>query len=61
MKDLGYGKDYKYAHDFQGHFVEDNYLPKELKGTKIYNPQPNPRENEFLERLKLIWKNTYDY
>jgi putative ATPase len=61
MKELGYGKEYKYAHDFQGNFVEDNYLPKEISGTKIYTPQPNPRENEFLERLKLLWKNMYDY
>lgn len=61
MKDIGYGKEYKYAHDFQDHFVEENYLPKELKGTKIYNPQPNARENEYLERLKTFWKNIYDY
>jgi putative ATPase len=61
MKELGYGKEYKYAHDFQGHFVEDNYLPKEISGTKIYTPQPNARENEFLERLKLLWKNVYGY
>lgn len=61
MKELGYGKEYKYAHDFQGHFVEDNYLPKEISGTKIYSPQSNARENEFLERLKLLWKNIYGY
>jgi putative ATPase len=61
MKELGYGKEYKYAHDFQGNFIEDNYLPKEISGTKIYTPQPNARENEFLERLKLLWKNMYDY
>jgi putative ATPase len=61
MKDLGYGKEYKYAHDYQGNFIEDNFLPKELKSTKIYIPQPNSRENEFLERLKLLWKNIYKY
>jgi putative ATPase len=61
MKDLGYGKEYKYAHDFPEHFVPDNYLPEEIKGTRIYMPQSNPRENEFLERLRKIWKDSYEY
>jgi putative ATPase len=61
MKDIGYGKDYKYAHEYSDNFVEENYLPAELTGTKFYMPQSNPRENEFLERLKKLWKNIYKY
>ncbi len=61
MKKLNYGKDYKYAHDYQDNFIEDNYLPTELSGTMFYIPQSNPRENEFLERLKKLWRNIYKY
>lgn len=56
MKDLGYGKDYKYAHDFEGNFVETEFLPEEIKGTSFYNPQNNSKEIEIRTRLKNQWK-----
>lgn len=55
MKELGYGADYKYAHDFPGHFVKQDYLPKELKGTTIWTPQPNPAEMKLKERQDNRW------
>lgn len=61
MKDLGYHKDYKYAHSFEGNFVKDNYLPEEIKGTKFYKPGSNPREEEIRKRLESLWKGIYDY
>jgi putative ATPase len=61
MKDLGYHKDYKYAHSFEGNFVKDNYLPEEIKGTKFYEPGSNPKEEEIRKRLKDLWKDIYDY
>ncbi len=61
MKDLGYGKDYKYAHDFEGNFVEQEFLPEEIKGTKFYSPGDNAKENPIRERLKRLWGDKYDY
>jgi putative ATPase len=61
MKDLGYHKDYKYAHSFEGNFVKDNYLPEEIKGTQFYDPGNNPKEEEIRKRLKALWKDIYDY
>jgi putative ATPase len=61
MKDIGYGKDYKYAHDFADHFVSDNYLPEELKGTLIFNPGETKREAEMRVRLTTLWKDIYKY
>jgi putative ATPase len=61
MKDLGYHKGYKYAHDFEGNFVKDNYLPEEIKGTQFYEPGNTPKEEEVRKRLKNLWKDTYDY
>jgi putative ATPase len=61
MKDLGYHKDYKYAHSFEGNFVRDNYLPEEIKGTRFYDPGKNPREDEIRKRLGSLWKDIYDY
>ncbi|MBR6489877.1 MAG: replication-associated recombination protein A [Muribaculaceae bacterium] len=56
MKELGYGADYKYAHDFPGHFVNQDYLPEELKGTKIWNPQPHTSsEAKLKERQERRW------
>lgn len=58
MKELGYGADYKYAHDFPGHFVNQDYLPKELKYTKIWNPQPHTAaEAKLKERQDKRWGN----
>jgi len=61
MKDLGYHKDYKYAHSFEGNFVKDNYLPEEIKGTMFYDPGKNPKEEELRKRLNNLWKDIYDY
>jgi putative ATPase len=61
MKDLGYHKDYKYAHNFEGNFVQDNFLPEELKGTTFYNPGKNPKEEEVRKRLNSLWKDIYNY
>ena len=61
MKNLGYGKDYKYAHDFDNNFIEQEFLPEKIKGSKFYDPQNNQRENEIRARLKALWKNKYKY
>ena len=58
MKELGYGADYKYAHDFPGHFVKQDYLPKEIAGTKIWTPQPHTTaEAKLKERQDSRWGN----
>ena len=56
MKDLNYGQDYKYPHDYPGNFVEQPYLPEELKDKKFYQPQQNAQEVKILERLKAGWR-----
>ncbi|HXU25681.1 MAG TPA: replication-associated recombination protein A [Bacteroidia bacterium] len=61
MKDLNYGKDYKYAHAYEQNFTEQEFLPDEISGTKFYNPSNNPRENELRAFLKNLWKNKYGY
>jgi len=61
MKELGYGKDYKYAHSYEGNFVPDDFLPKDILGTKLYDPQDNLRENELRQRLRNWWKEKYGY
>nr|WP_298992061.1 replication-associated recombination protein A [uncultured Polaribacter sp.] len=61
MKDLDYGKNYKYAHDYANNFIDQEYLPEEISGTKIYEPGNNSRENQFKEVLKKRWKNKYGY
>lgn len=60
MKDLGYGKDYKYAHEFQNNFVDEEFLPDELSGTNFYQPGKNQRENAIVEFLKKRWKDKYE-
>ena len=60
MKELGYGADYKYAHDFPGHFVKQDYLPKELKGTHFWLPQPNAAEAKLKDRQDRRWGSTDD-
>ncbi len=59
MKQLGYGEDYKYAHDFPGHFVEQQYLPDELRELSLWKSQSNPQEDKMAERLKKLWKKRY--
>jgi putative ATPase len=61
MKNLGYGKNYKYAHSYSGNFVPDNFLPEELKGTRFYEPGTNLKEDEIRKRLNGMWKDIYDY
>ncbi|MEJ2593637.1 MAG: replication-associated recombination protein A [bacterium] len=61
MKDIGYGKDYKYAHQYEGNFAEQEFLPEKLAGTKIFDPGDNPREKEMKRYLKDKWKNKYNY
>ncbi|MCK5170924.1 MAG: replication-associated recombination protein A, partial [Bacteroidales bacterium] len=61
MKDIGYGKDYKYAHSYEGNFVQDNFLPKKISGNIIYKPQNNQKESELLKRLQIQWKGKYKY
>lgn len=61
MKNLDYGKNYKYAHDFENHFVEQEFLPDEISKTILYEPANNAKENQFREILKKLWKNRYDY
>lgn len=61
MKDLGYGKDYQYAHSFENNFVNMEFLPDQIKGTTFYNPGNNPRENELRNYLKNLWKEKYGY
>jgi len=59
MKDLNYGADYKYAHDYQNNFVDMNYLPDHLVGQQFYNPGNNIQENKFSSFLHKFWKNKY--
>lgn len=59
MKELGYAKDYKYAHSYENNFVEQDFLPKEIKDKQFYVPQNNPQEVKILERLKVLWGKRY--
>jgi len=61
MKNIGYGKDYKYAHDYDRNFVDQEFLPEKLSGTTFYEPQKNPREDELRTRLKALWGKRYRY
>ncbi|MDR9456391.1 MAG: replication-associated recombination protein A [Salegentibacter sp.] len=61
MKDIGYGKDYKYAHNYENNFAEAEFLPDEIKGTQLYDPGNNPRESAQREFLKKRWKAKYNY
>mgnify|MGYP001816676173 CR=1 FL=1 len=60
MKEIGYGKNYQYAHDHEGNFVNLDYLPEEINGHVFYNPSENPNEQKVKKRLKYIWKDRYD-
>lgn len=60
MKDLGYGKGYKYAHSFEGNFVNQQYLPAKLKKERIWHVGDNPQENSIRERLKKWWGNRFE-
>lgn len=55
MKELDYGKEYKYSHDYENHFVKQEYLPVELKNSRFWDPQPNPSEAKMAEWMKKLW------
>ena len=61
MKNLGYGKNYKYAHSYEGNFVEQEFLPDKISGTVFYDPGQNPREEELRRFLKTKWEKKYGY
>ena len=59
MKDMNYGKNYQYAHDYKEGFVEQEFLPEEISGTKFYQPKQNATEQKILDELKKKWKKYY--
>ncbi|MEY8021573.1 replication-associated recombination protein A [Muriicola sp. SD30] len=61
MKDLGYGKEYKYAHDYQENFVDAEFLPDAITGSVFYSPGDNSREKAIKDYLKQRWKDKYQY
>ncbi len=61
MKELGYGDDYKYSHDYTNNFVAQEFLPSEIADTKLYEPGNNQRENSFRTYLKQLWGDKYGY
>jgi len=61
MKELGYGDNYKYAHNYENNFAPQEFLPDEIKNEKLYDPGTNPRENTHREFLKKRWKDKYNY
>ena len=61
MKEKGYGKGYQYAHQYEGNFADMEFLPDEIKNTKLYDPGKNPREEDLRKFLKSRWKEKYGY
>ncbi|MDR0971993.1 MAG: replication-associated recombination protein A [Bacteroidales bacterium] len=61
MKELGYGENYLYAHNYKDNFVPQNFLPDEILGEKFYQAGNNPKENEIRKHLSLMWKDFYSY
>lgn len=61
MKNMGYGKDYQYAHNYEGGFVNMEFLPEKISGQKFYEPGNNPREEELRKYLRSLWKEKYGY
>lgn len=59
MKELNYGKEYKYAHDYEGNFVKQKFLPDEVDGARLWNPQNNPAEAKIREHLRQLWGTRY--
>ena len=59
MKELDYGKNYKYAHDFEGNFAEQEFMPAGLEGRRFYEPGNNPKEAEIARRIASLWKGKY--
>jgi len=61
MKQIGYGDNYKYAHSYENNFVEDGFLPEKIESTIIFEPGKNSKEIDIRNKLKNMWKKTYDY
>jgi putative ATPase len=61
MRDLDYGKNYKYAHDFVNNFAEVEFLPDEVSGTQFWEPSKNPAEENTRKRMKSLWKEKYGF
>lgn len=61
MKNLDYGKGYKYSHDFDNNFAHQEFLPDKLRGTKFFEPGHNAREEELRKYLRSLWKDKYGY
>ena len=61
MKQLGYGQEYKYAHNYEGNFVKQQFLPDEIKAKQLWQPQHNPAEQKHAERMKQLWGNEKNY
>jgi putative ATPase len=61
MKQEGYGQDYKYPHDFEGHFVQENYFPQNFTPKQFYFPTQEGKEGKILERLKKLWNKIKKY
>ena len=61
MKNMDYGKDYKYSHSYDQNFADQEYLPEKLSGTTFYDPGRNAREDELRKYLKNLWKDKYNY
>ena len=60
MKELGYSEGYKYAHDYEGNFVEQQFLPDALKEVRFWHPQQNPAENKLSERMRQLWGKRFE-
>ena len=60
MEQLGYGKDYKYAHDYEGHFVRQQFLPDGLQDARFWHPQPNAQEDKLHERMRQLWGERFE-
>ncbi len=60
MKEIGYGKDYQYSHNFPGHFVEQEFMPEEIKGTRLYTPADNPHEQNASKIIESRWGRKYN-
>ena len=61
MKEIGYGENYKYAHKYSDHFIQEYYLPDEIKENQFYTPGRNAREEEMRSRLNQLWKEMKSY
>ena len=60
MEKMDYGKNYKYAHDYEGHFANLEFMPEGLEGHTFYHPADNPKEQELSKRISYLWQGKYD-